>query len=104
MGIVRSDYEGSSQRKIMGGKPAPRINHPISILWILPVLGETAEMERREVEENMSAERKKHNHNGIENKGKSSGKKEDKGGDWLVHILSQEIVLAMFSTKLTAEL
>lgn len=37
-----------------GEAAAPGSNHTISILWILPVLGETEETERREVEENMS--------------------------------------------------
>lgn len=91
--------KAAAKGKSWCGEAAPRINHPISIFWILTVLGETEEMERRKAEEKMSTEREKHNHTGIENKGRSSGKKEDKRGDWFVHILSQEIVVACFPLK-----
>lgn len=52
----------------------------------------------------MNTQRKKYHPTGIQNKGGSSGYKDDKEGDWLAHSHAQEIVLAMFSPKVTTEL
>ena len=45
--------------QIWSWRQQPGFNSPLSILWIFPALGETEDMQRREMGEKMSKESKK---------------------------------------------